>query len=394
MNKKIGIIGGGQLGKMMILEAKRLGLYIVTLDPDAECASSSISDELITADLYDGAAIGELAGKTDIITYEFEKINALALMELEKKGHIIYPSAASLSIIQDKYLQKSKLRENGIKVPDFEPIDDYTALCEYAERSGYPIMLKARKNGYDGKGNCLVLSEPGLERGFNALRQVSEGLMAEEVIDFAMEVSVVAARAVNGQKAVYPIPYNVHKDNILDMMTVPAPLSEGLQADIKEAAKKVMDVFEGVGTFCVEMFIGKNGEIYINEVAPRPHNSGHITIEGCRVNQFENHIRAILGLPLGSTELLHGGVIMRNLLGQGDGPAKIEGIEEAYKHDGVNIHVYGKRECKTGRKMGHYTITAASLRQALETDAKIVGAVKITGGVRVKKHDEKGRIQL
>jgi 5-(carboxyamino)imidazole ribonucleotide synthase len=140
-----------------------------------------------------------------------------------------------------------------------------------------------------------------------------------------------------------------------------------------------MDVFDGVGTFCVEMFIDKNEQIYVNEVAPRPHNSGHYTIEGCRVNQFENHIRAITGLPLGSTELLHNAVIMRNLLGQSDGRAKIEGVEEAYEHSGVNVHIYGKSESKTGRKMGHYTITADSLEKVLDIDAKIVEIVKITG---------------
>jgi len=386
-NKKIGIIGGGQLGKMMILEAKRLGLYIITLDPDANCASHSISDEHIIADLYDEAAIIELAGKVDIITYEFEKINAEALIKLEKKGHAIYPSASSLSIIQDKYLQNDKLREHGIQVPNFEPIDNLDSLREYAKRSGYPIMLKSRKNGYDGKGNFLIRNESELETGFNTLNllpdnavlQVSERLMVEQFMDFDREVSVVATRGINGKKVVYPVPYNVHKDSILDYMMIPADLSSDLHASIRETAEKVMDVFDGVGTFCVEMFIAKDNQIYINEVAPRPHNSGHYTIEGCRVNQFENHIRAILGLPLGDTSLLHKAVIMRNLLGQSNGAAKIEGIEEAYEYEGVNVHVYGKSESKTARKMGHYTITADSLAQAREIDSKISKIVKITG---------------
>jgi 5-(carboxyamino)imidazole ribonucleotide synthase len=380
LKKRIGIIGGGQLGKMMILEAKRLGLYVITLDPDANCAAGSISDELIVADVYDENAIIELAGKADVITYEWEKINAEALIRLEKDGHVIYPSASSLLIIQDKYLQKSKLRENNIKVPDFEAVADLDFLKEYAGRNGYPIMLKARKNGYDGKGNFVIRSQSELEAGFNAMKQVSEDIMVEEFTDFAFEVSVVATRGINGKKAVYPIPYNVHKDSILDMMTIPADLSDDLHKNICAAAEKVMDVFDGVGTFCVEMFVGRDGQIYINEVAPRPHNSGHYTIEGCRTNQFENHIRAILGLPLGSAELLHGGVIMRNLLGHSNGIAKVEGIEEAYAiSDRVNIHIYGKNECKTARKMGHYTITAETVEKAKETDDKIKNLVKITG---------------
>ena len=379
LNKKIGIIGGGQLGKTMILEAKRLGLYVITLDPVPDCPAHSVSDEHIIADVYDEAAICELAAKADVVTYEWEKINAEALIKLEAKGHAIYPSASSLSIIQDKYLQKEKLREHGLKVPDFEPIDGLDRLRGYAGQNGYPIMLKARRNGYDGTGNFVIGSQSELEAGFNALKKVSERLMVEQFMDFEMEVSVVATRAINGQKAVYPIPYNVHKDSILDYMKVPADLHGGLRDDIYAAAEKVMDVFEGVGTFCVEMFIGRDGQVYINEVAPRPHNSGHYPIEGCRVNQFENHVRAIIGLPLGDTSLLHGAVIMRNLLGQGNGRTQVHGVEQAYAHSGVNVHVYGKSTCKTARKMGHYTVTADSLEQALAIDSRLAGIVKITG---------------
>ena len=379
INKKIGIIGGGQLGKMMILEAKRLGLYIITLDPAPDCPSHSISDEHIIADVYDENAICELADKVDVITYEWELINADALIKLEKKGHIIYPSASSLYIIQDKYLQKDKLRGHGIKVPEFEPIDDFNSLCGYAERNGYPVMLKARRNGYDGKGNFVIRGESELEKGFGAMKRISERLMVEEFIEYEMEVSVVVTRGIDGCKAVYPVPYNVHKDNILDYMKIPADLSEDLILNIRETAEKVMDVFDGVGTFCIEMFASKNNLIYINEVAPRPHNSGHYTIEGCRVNQFENHIRAILGLPLCDTSLLHGAVIMRNLLGKSDGCAKVEGIEQAYEYNGVNVHVYGKSESKTGRKMGHYTITADTIKQARDIDNKVSKIIKIKG---------------
>ncbi|MCL2096515.1 MAG: 5-(carboxyamino)imidazole ribonucleotide synthase [Oscillospiraceae bacterium] len=365
---------------MMILEAKRLGLYVITLDPSIDCPSSSISDEVIAAGFHDGDAIRRLAEKTDVITYEYEHINAGVLAELENRGHKIYPSVSSLLLIQDKFTQKTKLSDGGLNVPRFKSIETLEELQKYADNSGFPVMLKSRKDGYDGKGNFLIREKSEIETGFNSLG--GKLLMTEEFIDFLTEVSVIAVRGINGEKAVYPIACNTHRNNILDTTEVPAALpSESLRVDILEAAERVMDIFEGVGTFGIEMFIGKNNKIYINEVAPRPHNSGHYTIEGCRANQFENHIRAITGLPLGETKLLHNFVLMRNLLGQSNGMAKTEGTEEAYRiYNGVNIHVYGKRESKTGRKMGHYTITGDSPGQVREIDAKISGIVKITGG--------------
>ena len=381
IEKRVGIIGGGQLGKMMILEAKRLGVYVATLDPGLDCPSHSISDEHIVAGFHDVAAIGQLAEKVDVVTYEFEHINAEALAELEAGGNVIYPSVTGLKTIQDKLLQKVKLRENGVKVPDFEAIDGLGRLREYAARRGYPIMIKSRKNGYDGKGNFVARCEADLETGFfKELKGDAQALMVEEFIDFEMEVSVVAARGIDGAKVVYPVARNVHVNGILDTTVAPAALTAGLNKTIQDAAEKVMDIFDGVGTFCVEMFVGKDGTVHINEIAPRPHNSGHYTIEGCRVNQFENHIRAIIGLPLGDTTLVHGAVIMRNLLGLSDGRAVAGGVEEACKHAGVNVHIYGKKESRKGRKMGHYTVTAESMDKAEAIDRKIAGVVQITGG--------------
>jgi len=378
LQKRIGIIGGGQLGKMMILEAKRLGVYVVTLDPAPDCPSASISDELIAAGFYDRQAIFSLAQRSDVITYEYEHIDSDTLEQLERDGHTVYPSAASLKCIQDKFLQKTKLAENGLTVPAFTAIRDLDDMRKFAGEYGYPFMLKSRKDGYDGKGNFLVRDEGELERGYNALGGADQPLMAEEFVDFAMEVSVIATRGADGSKVVYPVAQNVHKNSILDRTTVPADLSEKLRIDISDVSARVMDVFDGVGTFCVEMFAGKNGDIYINEVAPRPHNSGHYTIEGCRVNQFENHIRAVLGLPLGDTSLLHPAVVMRNLIGRSDGPATVHGLEKAYMQKGVNLHIYGKAQSKTHRKMGHYTITADSLSQANDIDGKLAGKVWVT----------------
>jgi 5-(carboxyamino)imidazole ribonucleotide synthase len=374
---RIGIIGGGQLGKMMILEAKRLGLYTVTLDPSPDCPSGSVSDELIRGSVKDEAAIRSLAERVDVITYEWEQVGAEALIRLAQEGHTVYPSPAGLLVIQDKLLQKRALRAHGAAVPDFSPVGSAECLHAFAEKHGYPVMLKSRKDGYDGKGVAIIRGAEGVPSGFAAMGGGAVPLMAEAFVDYAMEISVVATRGINGTAVIYPIPVNAHLDNILDTSAVPAGLPGVVRRKAMDAAEKAMDAFGGVGTFCVEMFVGKDGDVLINEVAPRPHNSGHYTIEGCRVNQFENHIRAILGLPLGDTTFLHGACLMRNLLGQGDGPAVVTGLQEAYALPGVNVHIYGKGESKKGRKMGHYTITADTLDQAREIDAKIKEIVKI-----------------
>ncbi|MDR0768053.1 MAG: ATP-grasp domain-containing protein [Methanosarcinales archaeon] len=225
-------------------------------------------------------------------------------------------------------------------------------------------MLKSRKNGYDGKGNFVMRSEADLETGFRELKGDMQKLMVEEFIDFEMEISVIATRGIDGEKVVYPVAYNVHEHSILDTTIVPVPLPNELKKTIQDVAEKVTDIFDGVGTFCVEMFVGRDNMIYVNEVAPRPHNSGHYTIEGCRVNQFENHIRAIIGLSLGDTSRRYNAIIMRNLLGRGDGSTVVFGVEEAYKQPGVNVHIYGKKESQKWRKMGHYIVTADSMEQA------------------------------
>lgn len=378
IEKKIGIIGGGQLGKMMILEAKRLGFYVTTLDPGDSCPSHSISDEHIVADFHDKNAIFELAEKSDIITYDFEHINVQALSELEEKGKTIYPSVKSLKTIQNKYTQKQALADKGLLVPRFCLVCNVDDVYKAGETFGYPLMLKTCKDGYDGKGNYLIKSKDFVQAGFDALYKNNE-LMAEEFISFEKEVSIIAVRGINGETVIYPVAHNIHVNSVLDITIVPADINEQLETKAKETGAKVMDVFDGVGTFCVEMFVKDNNTIYVNEVAPRPHNSGHYTIEGCRVDQFENHIRAIVGLPLGDTSLICP-TVMVNLLGQEtDGLTKVTGIEEAYKIPGVNVHIYGKHESKIGRKMGHFTVTGKTIEETLDKANKVKALVKITG---------------
>jgi len=379
-NKKIGIIGGGQLGKMMVLEAKRLGFYVAVLDPGADCPASSIVDEHIVAGFGEPQGYFELAKKVDVITYEFEHINAAALEILEKEGHLIYPSVTSLKTIQNKFLQNQVLEQHGIPVPRFELVsntDEIRALGEPAA-FGYPIMLKATTGGYDGKGNALVRGEADIESAYASLGGAANEIMAEEFVDFKMEISVIACRGIDGAQVIYPVGENIHMNSILDTTIVPARIGQTEVDKARAIANRVMEVFEGVGTFCIELFVGKNGEIYVNEVAPRPHNSGHYTIEGCFANQFENHVRAITGLPFGCVELIEP-TVMVNLLGQSDGAARLEGLHKAYQDNRVNVHFYGKNESKKDRKMGHFTVVGADLDSAVERAEKIKGIVRVTG---------------
>jgi len=376
--KRIGIIGGGQLGKMMILEAKRLGFYIVTLDPTKDCPSHSISDEHIIAPFNDEKAYYALAKKADVITYEFEHINVSVLEALENTGHLIYPSVKSLKIIQNKLSQKSTLQKNNIPVPRFLPVNSIDDIISLGDKSefGYPLMLKSALGGYDGKGNYLITGKSQIEEAYNSLGAGKFDLMVEQFVDFEMEISIIATRGIDGKRKVYPPAENKHKNSILDITIAPARIDSTIADNAVKIASGVMEVFEGVGTFCVEMFVTKTGEILINEVAPRPHNSGHFTIEACFANQFENHIRAITGLPLGDTGLISP-CVMINLLGDSNGIAELSGLEDAYNDPNIHVHLYGKSTSAIGRKMGHLTAIGDTVEHAHERALRAKEIVKV-----------------
>ena len=380
INKKIGIIGGGQLGKMMILEAKRLGFFVAVLDPGDDCPASSVSDVHVVSGFGEFDGYFELAEHVDVITYEFEHINADALEALEKKGHVIYPSVKALRAIQDKYTQKQVLEENNIAVPRFASVNSIEQIREYGkkEKFGYPMMLKTTKGGYDGKGNALIKSESEVESAYEQLGGGKRALMIEEFVAFDKEISVIACRGIDGTKVIYPVGENIHANSILDVTIVPAGINESAVEKATRIADEVMKVFDGVGTFCIELFLTKDEEIYVNEVAPRPHNSGHYTIEGCFANQFENHIRAVTGLPLGSAALILP-TVMVNLLGESDGVAELKGIEEAYLDPNVHVHFYGKSESKIDRKMGHITVIDDTIEGAIKRAQRAKEIVHVVG---------------
>lgn len=379
LEKRIGIVGGGQLGKMMILEAKKLGYFVALLDPAEDCPAHSLVDSHIVKSFTDREAYEELAKQVDVITYEFEHISAEILQDLVKEGHTVYPSPHSLQIIQNKRTQKQRLMENGIATPKFISVDSVEAIYAAAEQLGYPIMLKATEGGYDGKGNALARDKESVAGAFEQLGAGKIELIAEQFCPFEKEISVLACRDVAGNISVYPVAENIHKDSILDETIVPADISASCTEKAMQMAHSVMEVFSDVGMFCTEMFVTKEGEVLLNEVAPRPHNSGHYTIEACFSSQYDAHIKAVAGLTVGDVSLIMPSV-MRNILGSGEeGTTEIVGAAELHQDPFVKLHVYGKSVSKPARKMGHLTALGKTVQEARERAEKAYNQVKIIG---------------
>jgi len=375
LDKKIGIIGGGQLGKMMILEAKRMGFYIIILDPDPLCSAHSIADEHIIADFKDRIAIINLAKRCDVLTYELEHINVNALFEVENMGIAVYPTPKSLEIIQNKYKQNKELEKNNVSVPKFMSISSKEDVIKAADTFGLPLMAKSSLGGYDGRGNFLIAT---IEQSEEVFKILSGEVFVEEYIDFTIEISVLACRGSNGKVKVYPVAQNTHKNEILQETLVPANISDDIKDKAREIAAKTMEIFEGIGMFCIEMFVKKDGNVLVNEIAPRPHNSGHFSIEACITSQFANHIRAISGLPLGDVSLIKA-ACMHNILGEHgeNGKAIIKNAEKALEISGVSLHIYGKKEVREKRKMGHITAIADTVENAQKAAKKAHKLIKI-----------------
>jgi len=336
--KTIGIIGGGQLGRMMALAAKAMGYYTAVLDPTPTCPCGQVADIEITASYGDLDAIKKLADISDVITYEFENIDYDALTYLEK--HAYLPQGSSvLKIAQHRYTEKKTIADMGIPVPEFYLID---SAERFDEKLFYPSVLKTTMGGYDGKGQVVIKTAADAAKARElAARQEC---ILERWIPFDKEISVIVARSVTGEMSVFPVAENLHINNILHQSIVPARISRELEARAIDCARKIADGLNVIGVLAIEMFVA-GGEIYINELAPRPHNSGHYTIDACITSQFEQHIRAVCGLPLGDTRL-HTPVVMVNILGEH------MDIERLCNLAG-KMHLYGKAEAKPGRKMGH-----------------------------------------
>ncbi|RDU24114.1 5-(carboxyamino)imidazole ribonucleotide synthase [Anaerosacchariphilus polymeriproducens] len=378
ISKKVGIIGGGQLGKMLVSEAAKMGIYTVILDPDEDSVAASLANEKIVASFDNHAALLKIANRTDILTCEFEHISTEALKYLENKGFTVYPTAEKLETIQNKFNQKTKLRKHGIPVGDYLKADGIEGIKDAVKIFDYPVVLKTSTGAYDGKGNSIIKCEEDIEKAFMELGGNADSIYVEKFIPFVKEISILCCGDMNGELVIYPIAENIHKNSILYDTSVPAMINESQTIKAIEIAKKVYNIFGSVGMLCVEMFLTTNGELLVNEIAPRPHNSGHYTIEGCITSQFENHIRAVVGLPLGRTDLIMP-TVMRNILGE-NGYKGVPVVEGAYKVlaiDGLKLHIYGKKETKPNRKMGHLTITAPTLDKAREKADRACKIIRI-----------------
>lgn len=361
MAKILGIIGGGQLGMMITEAAKTMPdeiSSVIVLDPTADCPASLVGAQQIVADFKDKDAIIELAHKSDVITYEIESGDSDVLKSAEQYTEI-NPSPETLRIIQDKFLQKSFLSDNKILVPEFIMINDIRDLKRGLEKFGFPALLKTRRDGYDGRGNFKIKTDNDIQKAFDHFRGVP--MLLEKFVSFDMEVSVIASRNTHGQIKTYPLVENMHKDNILRTTVAPARVADGIANQARVIARDVLSVLSGSGTFGIEMFVMGDGTVLVNEIAPRVHNSGHHTLQSSKTSQFEQHLRAILGLELGGTELLYS-TVMYNILGS-------EGFSGKYKFgdtfdddytsthtDNIFLKMYGKKISKPLRKLGHVNL--------------------------------------
>jgi 5-(carboxyamino)imidazole ribonucleotide synthase len=354
----IGIIGGGQLGRMMALAAKAMGFRIAVLEPVADSPCGQVADVEVIGAYSDRAAISQLAELSDVITYEFENIDADTLIWLCEQANV--PQGPEvLTITQDRIKEKRAIQQAGLETAAYEVIYTTDDLFLKIETIGFPAVLKTARGGYDGKGQLVIKDKQDLFQGETLLKHGA--CVLEKWIPFEKEISVIVTRKQNGETMIFPVAENQHEDNMLHITIVPGRISETTQETAIQMAKQLADSLSLVGTLAVEMFVTDNGAIYINELAPRPHNSGHYSIEACETSQFEQHIRAICNWPLGSTELLKPAVMV-NLLGE-----HLEDLNESIPTvKDWKIHLYGKKVPKTKRKMGHVTILRNSVEDALK----------------------------
>jgi len=377
MGKVLGIIGGGQLGMMLTEAAKKMPekiSKIIVLDPTLNCPAAKVGAQQIVASFKDENAIVDLANQSDILTYEIESGNSAVLKSIEDKVEI-NPSPETLQIIQDKLIQKKFLAENNISVADFFEIESLSNLENKISNFGFPVLLKVRRDAYDGRGNIKINSKSEIKSAYDSFD--GKSLFLEKFIDFKMEVSVIAARNTKGEIATYPLVENIHEENILRMTIAPGRVSSTISEKAKQVAIRTMEVLKGAGVFGIEMFVTKNNDIMINEIAPRVHNSGHHTLQSSKTTQFEQHLRAILGLELGNTELVYH-TIMYNILGPKDFTGKYKPVK--IESDDVFLKMYGKEESKPKRKLGHFNVVGRNnenVDQLLQRVNKIKNSIQI-----------------
>jgi len=375
---RIGVIGGGQLGLMLARAAQRLGCSCVILDPLADSPAGLAAGQQIVGGYSDPARVRELAESCDIITFELEDLDVEPLLELEKEGMAIQPAPQVLATVQDKLTQKTFLRDAGIPTSDFieTPQPDAQVFANF----GYPLVQKARRGGYDGRGVSVMKTAADYEKNLPVASLIEKFVEAEK------EISVLVARNPDGECKAYPVVEMVFVEgqNVLDVLLAPARIDDSIAMQAQQLGIKTVEALEGVGIFGVEMFLTKEGVLLVNEVAPRTHNSGHQSIEANVTDQFEQHVRAILNMPLGETEQLSPAAMV-NLLGEPgfEGRPVIRGVHEVLAIAGVSVHLYGKAVTKPYRKMGHVTVLDKDIQTALDKAEQVKQAFAIEGEHRL-----------
>ncbi|MBD1209166.1 MAG: 5-(carboxyamino)imidazole ribonucleotide synthase [Ignavibacteria bacterium] len=365
----IGILGGGQLAKMSAQAAYRLGLRVATIEP-AEYSPAGVMTKLdFTEGWLNPAEVERFTEVSDIVTLENEFI-APEILERIAERRLVLPSPETLRLVQDKFTQKQTMERAGIPVPVFAAINSVEEAYAFGKEHGYPYVMKTRTLGYDGYGNATVGRDNQAMVAFMRFTSdpdVPRQMMAEQFVKFRKELAVMVARNRRGETVAYPCVETVQENHICRYVLAPAPdADERIRRKAQEMALAAVEAVEGVGVFGVEMFLTENDELLYNEIAPRPHNSGHYTIEGCYTSQFENHIRAICNLPLGSADLIAPAAVMANLLGKRIGSGVPDTVVGLMRHGRVALHLYGKATSRVGRKMGHLTALGASVTEALD----------------------------
>lgn len=371
----LGIVGGGQLARMLAQAAFRLGCDVFVLEKDRHSPAANLATRTILGDWDDPDSLIDLGRRVDVVTLENEFVASEALAVLEKSGHRLYPSAACVRMVQDKLTQKKAMETAGLPVPRFIEVSSPGDVAKALEEFGSPVVLKKRRNGYDGKGNATIEDASSIAEAWEKLGGGKNELYVEAFCPFERELAIMIVRGRDGGVATYPLVETVQRNHICHTVTAPAALPAKERAEAERIARAAVETIKGVGAFGVELFLGKDQRVLVNELAPRVHNSGHYTIEACRTSQFENHVRAVLGWPLGSPEMIVPGAVMINLLGAGLGDGTPLDLKNALAVDGAHVHVYGKAAARFERKMGHVTATGATREEAMERASRAAGAI-------------------
>ena len=373
---KLAILGGGQLGKMLLYETRKFDIQTLVLDPNPEAPSRLAANYFQQGDLMDFDTVYNFGKQADVVTFEIEAVNVDALEKLENEGISVYPSPQTLRKIQDKGVQKDFYTEKNIPTAPYKkyPRLDDLKLALTANQNSFPFVWKSTQGGYDGKGVQVVRSQEDLEK------LIDTPCIAEQMIPFKNELAVIVVRSPKGEVKTYPVvEMEFHPEaNQVEYVICPGRIDDKVAQKAREVATQVSEAFEHVGLLAVEMFQTQDDEILVNEVAPRPHNSGHYSIEGSYTNQFEQHLRAILNLPLGETESKIGAVMVNLVGAEGyTGDVYYEKIEDIMALKGVTPHIYGKRETRPFRKMGHVTIVNSDLSEARKIAEQVKNAIRV-----------------